>query len=318
MPEEQNLLQDMGNVVNVAQVPQYSPFRYPGGKSWFVPRLRKWLTSRERPRVFVEPFAGGGSASCAALLEGLADHIVMVELDHRVAAVWQVIFGEEAGAFVERILAFDLTPDSAAALLASDPQEPFEIAWRTLVQNRVSHGGIIAPGGGVLKRGEGGKGVGSRWYPETLARRILALHGARHRVTVAQTDALQLLELYLGDPTVAAFIDPPYTAGGKKAGGRLYTHSVLDHERLFALASLMADPVMTYDLNPEVQALARRHGLQAKPIAMKNTHHAVMDELMIGRGLEWDTPEEAPARTKRSRKPTGSAPSPEQSSSFPT
>jgi len=29
--------------VNVASVPQRSPFRYPGGKTWFVPTFRRWM-----------------------------------------------------------------------------------------------------------------------------------------------------------------------------------------------------------------------------------------------------------------------------------
>lgn len=30
-------------VVNVASVPQASPFRYPGGKTWLISVVRKWL-----------------------------------------------------------------------------------------------------------------------------------------------------------------------------------------------------------------------------------------------------------------------------------
>lgn len=276
-------------VVNVAQVPQYSPFRYPGGKSWFIPRLRRWLAARpERARFFVEPFGGGGSSSCTVALEGLADHVVLVELDHRVAAVWRVIFGGQAEQLAQRIESFDMNAEAAAAIIASDPSELFEVAWRTVVQNRVSHGGIIAPGGGVLKHGEGGKGVLSRWYPDTLARRIRALGAVRDRVTVIEGDALAVMADYQGRPDAAVFVDPPYTAGGKKAGSRLYTHWAVDHARLFELAAGLDDVVMTYDLAPEVVALAERFGLQARPIAMKNTHHAVMDELLIGRDLSWE------------------------------
>src|SRR5881392_3351921 len=46
--------------VNVASVPQRSPFRYPGGKTWLVPYVRSWLRGRAIPTsVLVEPFAGG-------------------------------------------------------------------------------------------------------------------------------------------------------------------------------------------------------------------------------------------------------------------
>jgi DNA adenine methylase len=276
-------------VVNVAQVPQYSPFRYPGGKSWFIPRLRRWLSAGHRPAVFVEPFAGGGSSSCAAVLENLADQVVMAELDHRVAAVWQVIFSDQALALAHRIEHFELNAEVAADILRSDPTDSFEVAWRTIIQNRVSHGGIIAPGGGVLKHGEAGKGVLSRWYPETLARRIRALHAVRDRVSVIAGDGLAVMSQYQGRQDVSVFVDPPYTAGGKNAGSRLYTCHSVDHQHLFAVASGLSDVVMTYSVAPEVYALAERHHLQIKSVAMKNTHHAVMDELLIGSDLSWVT-----------------------------
>lgn len=44
---------------------------------------------------------------------------------------------------------------------------------------------------------------------------------------------------------------------------------------------------MTYDNSEEVKNLARKYALQARPIPMKNTHHAEMTELVIGRDLSW-------------------------------
>jgi DNA adenine methylase len=44
---------------------------------------------------------------------------------------------------------------------------------------------------------------------------------------------------------------------------------------------------MTYDNAEEVRTLADRHGFETKLVAMKNTHHAEMNELLIGRGLGW-------------------------------
>src|SRR5438128_419876 len=81
------LLPDTSSIVNVASVPQRSPFRYPGGKTWFVPHLRDWLQSfRKRASVFVEPFAGGGIASLTVAMENLAYRVVMAVLDSNVAA----------------------------------------------------------------------------------------------------------------------------------------------------------------------------------------------------------------------------------------
>jgi len=84
------------------------------------------------------------------------------------------------------------------------------------------------------------------------------------------------------------FIDPPYTAGGKRAGHRLYRYFELDHERLFEICeTLRGDFLMTYDNAEEVKAMARRHGFGMKLVPMKNTHHEEMTELLVGRDLSW-------------------------------
>jgi DNA adenine methylase len=84
------------------------------------------------------------------------------------------------------------------------------------------------------------------------------------------------------------FIDPPYTAGGKKAGRRLYKHCDLDHNRLFTVCeSLKGDFLMTYDNAEEVRRMARSHGFQMRLIPMTNTHHATMEELVVGKDLSW-------------------------------
>ncbi len=64
--------------VNVASVPQRSPLRYPGGKTWLIPHIRVWLERiHPAPRLLIEPFAGGGIVSLTAVMEGLVDRCLM-------------------------------------------------------------------------------------------------------------------------------------------------------------------------------------------------------------------------------------------------
>ena len=44
---------------------------------------------------------------------------------------------------------------------------------------------------------------------------------------------------------------------------------------------------MTYDNANEVKIMARERGFQMRLIPMKNTHHATMEELVIGKNLSW-------------------------------
>ena len=62
-----------------------------------------------------------------------------------------------------------------------------------------------------------------------------ALQAMRDRITFEQADAFEVVQRYADDANAFFFVDPPYTAGGKKAGARLYTHNEIDHEGLFAL-----------------------------------------------------------------------------------
>lgn len=276
-------------VVNVALVPQRSPFRYPGGKTWLIPRIRQWLASQSsRPTELIEPFAGGGIVSLTAAFERLVDTVTMVELDDQVAAVWHTILEGQGAQLAHKILRFDVTPEAVQIVLARTDGESLEKAFRTIVKNRVNRGGILAPGAGLVKHGENGKGLRSRWYPETLSKRIMNIAAIRDRICFIEGDGMEVLRQKAERADAAFFIDPPYTASGKKAGSRLYTHSALEHEELFRVATILAgDFLMTYDNNSEVQELAEWYGLDTLLVPMKNAHHAKMHELLIGRDLNW-------------------------------
>ena len=84
------------------------------------------------------------------------------------------------------------------------------------------------------------------------------------------------------------FIDPPYTAGGEKAGRRLYKHYDIDHDNLFKICDeIKGDFPITYDDADEVKSLARLHGFQTRLVPMTNTHHSLINELVIGKNLSW-------------------------------
>lgn len=283
-------IESPGCIVNVASVPKRSPFRYPGGKTWLVPRVRQWLRGqRSRPGLLIEPFAGGATVGLTAAFEALATHVLLVELDHDIAAVWNTILNSDVEWLVERIISFDMTHENVRVELAKQTTTIKEVAFRTILKNRTFHGGILAPGASLMKNGEAGKGLRSRWYPATLAQRIRAIAEIRDRFSFQEGDGIKAIESHAHDKRAVYFVDPPYTAGtgtGKRAGSRLYTHHQLDHESLFAaMESVAGDFLMTYDDAPDVHQLARRHGFQTRVVAMKNTHHAKMSELLIGRSL---------------------------------
>lgn len=182
----------------------------------------------------------------------------MVELDDEVAAVWEAIVQGDAAWLAQRILEFRLTRESVEAELAKTPKTVKELAFQTILKNRTLHGGILAEGSSFIRHGENNKGIASRWYPKTLAQRLIDLNSVAHRIDFRHDDGMKVISEFLNIPNIVCFVDPPYTAGEKRAGRRLYKHHQLDHEALFAVcASLAGDFLMTYDEAEAVKDMAR-------------------------------------------------------------
>lgn len=271
-------------VVNVASVPQRSPFRYPGGKTWLIPIIRKWLKQTNNQKTLVEPFAGGGIVSLTAAFESLAENIIMIELDNEVAAVWEIIINGDYRWLADKIYSFNLTIENANTILRKENKTIKEQAFSTILKNRIFHGGIITKGSGLIKNGENGKGIKSRWYPKTLRDRIMAIGYVRSKIKFIMGDAFEELEKIKNDKTVFSFIDPPYTVAGK----RLYTHFEIDHNALFDLtAKLKGKFLLTYDDTEEIRELAKMYNLEFRTIPMKTTHHIQKNEIIISDNFNW-------------------------------
>lgn len=274
---------------NVSSVPQRSVFRYPGGKTWLIPQIRTWLATQSAPpKLLIEPFAGGGITSLTAVAENLVERALLIELDPNVAAVWQVLVYGDAEGLARKIEKFQFSETNVRTELGKSPRSDLGRAFQTILRNRVQRGGIMAKRAGLMKTGERARGLGSRWYPETLAKRIRDITTYRDRLDFITGDGLAVMSAHTSEKTTALFVDPPYSASTAGAGSRLYAASQLDHARLFQLAKAHQGPLLaTYDNVPEVRALAAGYDLNVREISMKSTHNAEMKELLIGRNLSW-------------------------------
>lgn len=249
-----------------------------------MPYVRQWLGSFDEPPRFVEPFAGGANVGLTVAIEGLAKHVTLIEIDPDVAAVWETVLNGHARNLANRILSFRVSKRSVNAVLAKQYDSSLSRAFATILKNRVRRGGILADGASLLKRGENDKGLKSRWYPETLQRRIETVSQHGKKITFLQGDGVSFIRSHCRDRHLAFFIDPPYTVAGR----RLYAHSNLDHRELFeTIASVRGNMLVTYDNCAPIRKLAREFGFQIKRVSMRTAHHSNRVELLIGRDFSW-------------------------------
>jgi len=213
-------------VVNVATVKHLSPFRYPGGKTWFVPYMR-YLMQFVEVNTLVEPFAGGAIVGLTAAYEKWVSRVILSEIDECVASVWEVILSDEYRWLCEQINKFQVNIKTVRETLSIPPKDKKMLAFQTLLRNRVSHGGILAPGASFVRRGENGKGLASRWYPKTLIERIKTIHSFRNFVTFRQTNGFEIIKEFLQERDVVFFVDPPRMSATKNEPGVVYTNTAM-------------------------------------------------------------------------------------------
>jgi DNA adenine methylase len=263
--------------------------RYPGGKRWFIPLAEKFVQLK-RPKIFVEPFAGGATVALTLLWRDLVDEIVLVELDDRVATFWRRVLDDPD--FPR--LVHDFMPngrDKARLKVEEFMVNPTkDLALWVLVQNRCGFGGMLDSG--LLRKGSKDKqghyeGVLSRWNREELAKILHCIRAMRGRIHFVHGDGIQEGLLAFDHPDNAAFIDPPYLEASKD----LYKHhgaegSGFDHKLLFdTLAKWKGRWAATYDNDPRAVALADERGLIHSLVNMRARTHAAKQELLISPDL---------------------------------
>ena len=106
-----------------------------------------------------------------SVAERYVEDALMVEKDEAVSALWRVIL-RDSGWLIDRIRGFAPSTDNVQRLLASQERGDRELAFRTLVRNRVSYGGILAAGASVVR--------GRRERPGRVLPLVPADAGAAH------------------------------------------------------------------------------------------------------------------------------------------
>jgi DNA adenine methylase len=268
---------------NISQVPHYSPFRFPGGKTWFYYFAKRWMADK-RSKTLIEPFAGGASIGISAAIEKWVKQVILIEIDPNIFSVWETILSDKGLDFAQQISKFDLTETSIEKQNCLTTRDLSKNALKTLIRNRTNHGGILANGSGKLKYGEAGKGILSRWYPKTLSERIQRIYYCKDRLEIINYDGISSIQEYSLNMDNIFFIDPPYT----KAGKRLYDFFEIDHDKLFkTLSEIKNSFLLTYDDSSYIIDLVNKYNFQYEKVLMTTTHHKRKYELIISKDLDW-------------------------------
>ena len=245
----------------------YSPLRYPGGKSKLAPLVEKLMGSAGIDNgVYVEPFVGGGGVALSLLINKKVRKIVINDYDIAIYSVWYAILNE-TNEFLRMIDNAVLTVDEwkkqKEFYVKNKTAYSLELAFATFYLNRTNRSGILKAGpiGGYEQKGK--YPISARFIKDKLKERVQLIASYKAQIELYNLEIKSFIAEII--PTLAndsfIYFDPPYFKKGKE----LYTNffNPCDHEELSELIfDVPLTWMITYDDVPEIEKLYIKRSLK--------------------------------------------------------
>lgn len=202
-------------------VKNYSPLRYPGGKSRLIDFFVSVIEQNNlQGGTYIEPFSGGAAVALALAIDGHMERVVINDYDRSIYAFWYSVLNFSE-AFVEKILQTDLSVEEwkrQKEIQSNKNNAPiFELGFSTFFLNRTNRSGVLKAGviGGLDQTGA--YKIDARYNKEQLIERIMLIAQHKDHIILHNKNAVDLLCKYRNiSPRNLIYLDPPYFVKGRE------------------------------------------------------------------------------------------------------
>lgn len=202
----------------------YSPLRYPGGKSSLYDFLKKAIEMNSvSDGTYVECFAGGAGAALKLLMLEDVYEVVLNDKDEFVYKFWKAILNhtEEFNRLVYdteiSMKEWEFRKKIFSDKRLRSEMSDLEIGFTTFFLNRCNRSGILHAGviGGVNQTGDWK--LDARFNKETLVSKIERIAFYKERIKLYNLDAIEFLKKIKKvkkEKDIFIYLDPPYVEQG--------------------------------------------------------------------------------------------------------
>ncbi len=239
----------------------YSPLRYPGGKSKIAPLIKLIIQNLEQSSVtYIEPFAGGAGVALSLLLEGVVERVVINDYDKAIYSFWRAL-KENPETLIELVQHTPLTIKEwrrqKEIYSTQNKRYSVELGFSAFYLNRTNRSGILSAGpiGGYEQNGN--YTMAARFNRDTLVQRIQNIVAHRSQIMIYNKEIRSFIQKIMPRYIENAFVyfDPPYYINGQ----RLYKNSfsATDHAGIAKCIMEGANCpwIITYDNVPELKKI---------------------------------------------------------------
>jgi len=239
----------------------YSPLRYPGGKTKLTPLIRLSIEKTAKTEVtYIEPFAGGAGVALNLLFSDAVTQIVINDYDKAIYSFWRALL-ESPQEIIQLVQNTPLTIDEwhhqKDIYCKTNNRYSVELGFAAFFLNRTNRSGILSAGpiGGYDQAGD--YGIDARFNRENLIARIKAIARRKSQIKVYNKEIRSFIRNVIPkyEATAFAYFDPPYY----KNGQRLYKNSFLPSDHAEIAHSIMTGVncpwIITYDDVPQIEKI---------------------------------------------------------------
>ncbi len=269
-----------------------SPLRYPGAKARLATFVAEVLKlNKLKPKLMVEPFAGGLSVSLKLLQAGYVEKIAIGEKDPLVASFWKVAFDQTAW-LMKEIRTIPITIERWKYFRGSEFTTDRERALACIFINRTSFSGIMATSAGPIggQKQESDYKIDCRFNRDMLCNRLEKIGALKDKVVFIENSSWEATlkkasQSGYKKKDVFYYLDPPFYFKANK----LYRHyfSDEDHQELHDTITREKSPwLLSYDMADAIVEKYTKNGTMPNKIgflysAAAQTSRTETEELII-------------------------------------
>ncbi len=240
----------------------FSPLRYPGGKSRITKTIETILTKIDNNNkiTYIEPFAGGAGIAINLLLAEKVEKIVINDYDKAVYSFWRAI-KEKPESFIKLIYDVPINIDEwyrqKRIYTENNKKYSLQLGFAAFYLNRTNRSGILNAGpiGGYSQNGNYKMNV--RFNKQLLIEKIKNISLKKKNIYIYNKEVRSFIVNVLPKFGNRSFVylDPPYFNNGQRLYQNFFT--LEDHKQIaqYICQNIHCPWIITYDDVPEIKMI---------------------------------------------------------------
>lgn len=240
----------------------YSPLRYPGGKSKLYYLINALISQYgESVETYVEPFVGGAGIALGLLLNHQIKKIIINDINVGVFSFWNSICNDTEN-FIRLVRDTEANIKNyklQKKIYENENQSSLELGFATFFLNRTNFSGVLGAGpiGGYAQVGR--YLIDARYNRKDLITKIERIAQYNSKIEIYNLDILDFIkQIENKKRKIFTYFDPPYYVKGKA----LYTNFLNneDHEKIYNEITKIKTPwIITYDNVKDISNIYQRY-----------------------------------------------------------